>query len=208
MKENNLVVKGIKKFVAQKKSKLSDKAKENIVDRKFQVDKKNEVWVTDITYIYTDKGWMYLSSIMDLWNRKIIAYEFRNTMDTDLVLDTLKKAYLREGPEKGIILHSDQGSQYTSKAYLSLCEKLSITVSMSRRGNCYDNAVIESFHASLKKEMIYLEGILSLEEMKMKLFDYIEGFYNRERRHSFLGNLSPLNFELQKINPKENGLLT
>ena len=91
---------------------------------------------------------------------------------------------------------------------MNLCEKLNITVSMSRRGNCYDNAVIESFHASLKKEMVYLEGILSPQEMKMKLFDYIEGFYNRERRHSFLGNMSPLNFELQKINPKENGLLT
>lgn len=136
-------------------------------------------------------------------SEKIVAYEIQDSMTTKLVADTLTKAYLKESPSAGLIIHSDQGSQYTSNEYAGLVNKLGLTHSMSRRGNCYDNAVIESFHATLKKEMVYLEGVICMKEMKLKIFDYIEGFYNRERRHSSLGNMSPLNYEKMFKKPEE-----
>jgi len=195
MKANNIRVNSKKKFKATGSSKPTDKAKENILEQNFKAESKNKIWVTDITYIWTREGWLYLSCILDLWSKKIVAYEIQDSMTTKLVSDTLTKAYLKESPNAGLIIHSDQGSQYTSNEYARLVNKLGLTHSMSRRGNCYDNAVIESFHATLKKEMVYLEGVICMKEMKLKIFDYIEGFYNRERRHSSLGNMSPLNFE-------------
>jgi len=208
MREYGIKVNGIKKFKAgSASSKPPQNVKENLLKQNFKAERKNQIWVTDITYIWTKDGWLYLSSILDLWSKKIIHYEIRNTMDKKLVIDTLEKAYLKEQPELETIIHSDQGSQYTSNDYCKLAEQLKMRQSMSRRGNCYDNAVIESFHASIKKEMVYLQGVISAKEMKLRVFDYIEGFYNRERLHSANGNMSPLNFE-KKYEEKLSTILT
>lgn len=195
MKENDIKVSSTKKFKASKSSEIIKNIKPNLLNQNFKVEYKNQVWVTDITYIWTKEGWLYLSSILDLWSKKIIAYEVRETMDKSLVIDTLSKSYLRESTLNQTIVHSDQGSQYTSNDYCDLVNKLGLIQSMSRRGNCYDNAVIESFHSTIKKEMVYLEGTISKKEMKLKIFDYIEGFYNKERRHSSIEYMSPENFE-------------
>jgi len=141
---------------------------------------------------------LYLTTIMDLFSRRVIAYDIDKHMTSELVINTLTRAFLIENPEEGLVIHSDQGAQYSSKDYSRLVKKLGLLQSMSRRGNCYDNAVIESFHASLKKEIVYVEGLVSTRYMKAMMFDYIE-FYYRERRYSFLGNISPIDFEeLQK----------
>lgn len=194
MKENKIKVNSTKKFKAGKGEEKRENIAGNIVKRKFKVNSKNEVWVTDITYIWTNEGWLYLSTIMDLFSRRVIAYDIGKRMTSELVVNTLTKAFLTEDPEEGLIIHSDQGSQYSSNDYCNFVKNLGLVQSMSRRGNCYDNAVIESFHASLKKEMVYVEGLVSMRYMKAKLFDYME-FYNKERRHSFLGNVSPVKFE-------------
>lgn len=199
MKENDISVNSTKKFKAGKEEGKRENIAGNIVKRKFKVGKKNEVWVTDITYIWTSEGWLYLSTIMDLYSRRVISYDIGKRMTSDLVIDTLTRAFLLEDPEEGLVIHSDQGSQYSSNEYSKLVKKLGLVQSMSRRGNCYDNAVIESFHASLKKEMVYVEGLLSIRHMKAMVFDYIE-FYNKERRHSFLGNISPVEYEKSQKN--------
>ena len=194
MKENDIKVNSTKKFKNEKEDGKRENIAENIVKRKFKVGRKNEIWVTDITYIWTSEGWLYLSTIMDLYSRRVITYDIGKRMTTDLVVDTLTRAFLLENPEEGLTIHSDQGSQYSSKCYSRLINNLGLVQSMSRRGNCYDNAVTESFHASLKKEMVYVEGLLSIRHMKAMVFDYME-FYNKERRHSFLGNVSPVEYE-------------
>jgi transposase InsO family protein len=194
MKENNISVSSTKKFKTGKEKSERENIAGNIVKRKFRVGRKNEVWVTDITYIWTSEGWLYLSTIMELFSRRIIAYDIGKRMTSELVIDTLTRSFLLEEPEEGLIIHSDQGSQYSSREYSNLVKKLGLVQSMSRRGNCYDNAVIESFHASLKKEMVYVEGLVTMKYMKAMVFDYIE-FYNKERRHSFLENVSPIEFE-------------
>ncbi|WP_320048156.1 IS3 family transposase [uncultured Ilyobacter sp.] len=194
MKENDISVNSTKKFKTGKEMSKRENITGNIVKRKFKVGRKNEVWVTDITYIWTSEGWLYLSTIMDLFSRRIIAYDIGKRMTSELVIDTLTRSFLLEEPEEELIVHSDQGSQYSSREYSNLVKKLGLIQSMSRRGNCYDNAVIESFHASLKKEMVYVEGLVTKRYMKAMVFDYIE-FYNKERRHSFLGNISPVEFE-------------
>ncbi len=135
---------------------------------------------------------------MDLFSRRIISYDIGKRMTSELVIDSLTRAFLLEEPEEGLIIHSDQGSKYSSREYSDLVKKLGVVQSMSKRGNCYDNAVIESFHASLKKKMVYVEGLVTKRYIKAIVFDYME-FYNKERRHSFLGNVSPVEFEkLQK----------
>ncbi len=199
MKENDIKVNSTKKFKAGKEDRKRENIVGNIVKRKFKAGRKNEVWVTDITYIWTSEGWLYLSTIMDLYSRRVITYDIGRRMTTELVIDTLTRAFLIEDPEEGLIIHSDQGSQYSSRKYSRLTNTMGLVQSMSRRGNCYDNAVIESFHASLKKEMVHVEGLISIRHMKAMVFDYME-FYNKERRHSFLGNVSPVEYEKSEKN--------
>lgn len=194
MKENDIKVNSTKKFKNKTGGETRENIARNIVKRRFKVNRKNEIWVTDITYIWTKNGWLYLSTIMDLYSRRVVTYDVEYHMTKDLVMQTLTSAFLLESPEEGLIIHSDQGSQYSSNEYKELIKKLNLEQSMSRRGNCYYNAVIESFHASLKKEMVYVEGVVDSRYMRAKLFDYME-FYNKERRHSFLGNISPVEFE-------------
>mgnify|MGYP000050167025 CR=1 FL=1 len=193
MKENSIQAISYKKF--RSKSKASNESIEENLIKNLKVDAPNQIWVTDITYIWTKKRWMYLSSIMDLYSRKIIAHIIDDRMDSSLVVNTLKLAISRRGLAENLILHSDKGSQYRSNIFKQLLKKNNIKQSMCGKGNCYDNAAMESFHSSLKKEQIYPNPILDQKETQLQIFDYIEGFYNKNRLHSSLDYVSPEVFE-------------
>lgn len=155
----------------------------------------DQVWVTDITYIRTYEGWLYLTVVIDLYSRMVVGWSMNATMATELVLDALMMAVWRRRPKMSVMIHSDQGSQFGSDDFNRWCADNKLLPSMSRRGNCWDNAVAESFFSSLKKERIKRRIYASRQEAKSDVFDYIEGFYNRVRRHSHLDQLSPLAFE-------------
>ena len=167
----------------------------NRLQQKFTMTRPDEAWVTDITYIRTLEGWLYLAVVLDLYSRAVVGWAMQARMTTDLALNALMMAVWRRKPKQPVILHSDQGSQFGSDDFTRWCKEHSLVTSMSRRGNCYDNAVAESFFSSLKKERIRRRIYATREEAKSDLFDYIESFYNRTRRHSHLGLLSPFAFE-------------
>ena len=167
----------------------------NRLQRQFTVERPDVAWVTDITYIRTWQGWLYLAVVMDLHSRMIIGWSMQPTLVRDLVLDALLMAVWRRKPQQRVIMHSDQGSQYGSDDWLRFCQQHNLMPSMSRRGNCWDNAVAESFFGSLKKERIRRRIYRTRELAKADIFDYIESFYNRKRRHSHLGGMSPEVFE-------------
>ena len=166
----------------------------NLVKRQFNVEKPNKVWATDITYIRTWEGWLYLAVVMDLFSRKIVGWSTRPTIHRGLVLDAVMMAVKRRRP-KGTIIHSDQGCQYGSDDWRRFCRKNRLEPSMSRRGNCWDNAVAESFFASLKKERIKKRIYHTRDMATIDVSDYIESFYNPRRRHSHIGGVSPDDFE-------------
>lgn len=167
----------------------------NRLQREFTVALPDQVWVTDITYIRTYEGWLYLTVVIDLYSRMVVGWSMNATMATELVLDALMMAVWRRRPKMSVMIHSDQGSQFGSDDFNRWCADNKLLPSMSRRGNCWDNAVAESFFSSLKKERIKRRIYASRQEAKSDVFDYIEGFYNRVRRHSHLDQLSPLAFE-------------
>jgi putative transposase len=167
----------------------------NRLQREFTVAQPDQVWVTDITYIRTYEGWLYLAVVLDLYSRAIVGWSMQPTMATELVLDALMMAVWRRRPKNPVMIHSDQGSQFGSDDFNRWCKDNALVPSMSRRGNCWDNAVAESFFSSLKKERIKRRIYASRQEAKSDVFDYIEGFYNRVRRHSHLDQMSPLAFE-------------
>ena len=166
----------------------------NIVDRNFSPTAKNETWTADITYIPTDEGWLYLAVVEDLFTRKIVGWSMSSSMESRLVVDAFEMAVQRELPEEGLVAHSDRGVQYASDHYQQLLSKHDITCSMSRKGNCWDNAPMESFFATLKKELVHHEHYRTHAEARQSLFKYIEVFYNRVRSHSALGYMSPSQF--------------
>jgi putative transposase len=166
----------------------------NLVKRNFSVEKPNRVWATDITYIRTWEGWLYLAVVMDLFSRKIVGWSTRPTIHRGLVLDAVMMAVKRRRPSKAII-HSDQGCQYGSDDWRRFCRKNRLEPSMSRRGNCWDNAVAESFFASLKKERIKKRIYNTRDLATADVSEYIEGFYNPRRRHGHIGGVSPDDFE-------------
>jgi putative transposase len=168
---------------------------ENVVDRNFSPTKKNQTWTADITYIPTGEGWLYLAAVEDLFSRKIVGWSMSERIDSRLVVDALELAIRRELPGEGLVAHSDRGSQYAGEQYRTLLKKHDITCSMSRKGNCWDNAPMESFFATLKKELVHHERYRTKAEARRSLFEYIEVFYNRVRRHSALGYQSPAQFE-------------
>ena len=170
------------------------------VDRDFRADAANQVWVSDMTYIATDEGWLYLAVTMDLFSRKIVGWSMAPSMHADIVINALKMALNTRRPEPGLIHHSDRGSQYASEAFRSLLAERGVLASMSRKGNCYDNAAMESFFHSLKTELVSHEQYRSHSHARASLFDYIEAFYNRQRMHSTLGYLSPEDFERARTN--------
>jgi putative transposase len=167
----------------------------NRLERQFTVAGPDQAWVTDITYIRTYEGWLYLAVVLDLYSSAVVGWAMKATLATELALDALTMAVWRRCPRQPVIIHSDQGSQFGSDDFTRWCTDNRLIPSMSRRGNCYDNAVAESFFSSLKKERIRRRIYASRQEAKSDVFDYIEGFYNRTRRHSHLGLLSPLAFE-------------
>jgi putative transposase len=171
----------------------------NILARQFQAGDRNRVWLTDITYIATDEGWLYLAAVMDLHSRRIVGWAFSNRIDRQLTQDALAMALGRRRPEPGLLHHSDRGSQYACADYQRLMSQNGLTGSMSRKGDPYDNAVIESFFRTLKTEIVYRAHFTTRQEGKVTLVDYIELFYNQQRRHSALGYLSPTEYERQHV---------
>ena len=155
--------------------------------------------MADITYIYTQEGFLYLSAIMDLYSRKIVGWSMKNRITKDLVIEALNMAIKQRKPDRDLLLHSDRGSQYASYCYQVLLSKKGIRCSMSRKGNCWDNAVMESFYHTLKVELIYLKKYKTRMEAKRDIFEYIEIFYNRERLHSFLGYHNSEEYEKMTI---------
>lgn len=168
---------------------------ENLVSRRFDQGEKNRVWLSDITYLRLRNGWAYLAAIIDGHSRKIVGFSVHDHMRVELVSEALTSAYWRERPEMGVLLHSDRGSQYASDDYRKLMKSLGMIQSMSRRGNCWDNAPMESFFDSLKTELIGNKIFEDINEAKSKIFEWIEVFYNRKRIHSSLGYISPACFE-------------
>ena len=158
---------------------------------------RNQSWVTDITYIDTGEGWLYLAGVLDLHSRKIVGWAMSERIDTSLVLSALNMALLHRTPPPNLLCHSDRGVQYASAAYRAALAQAGCIASMSRKANCYDNATMESFWSTLKLELVYRRDFASRREARTQIFDYIETFYNRQRSHTALGCLSPVDFELQ-----------
>jgi putative transposase len=167
----------------------------NRLQREFTVAQPDQVWVTDITYIRTYEGWLYLTVVIDLYSRRVVGWSMASNMATELVLDALMMAVWRRRPKTPVMIHSDQGSQFGSDDFNRWCKDNRLVPSMSRRGNCWDNAVAESFFSSLKKERVKRRIYPTRDDARSDVFDYIEGFYNRVRRHSHLDQLSPMDFE-------------
>ncbi len=168
---------------------------DNLLWRRFDASKPNQKWTTDITYIWVQDQWLYLATVMDLYSRRIVGWSIDASMTEQLVTDALLMAFRRREIEPGLIIHSDRGVQYRSQRYIDLMRSHGCKPSMSRKGNCWDNAPMESFFSRLKVELIYAEQYESIEAAKSGLFEYIEVFYNRLRRHSAIGNISPAAFE-------------
>jgi transposase InsO family protein len=167
----------------------------NLLDRDFKADRPNQRWVTDISYVWTDEGWCYLAVILDLFSRAVVGWALDTTLTTQLPLRALDMAVRRRIPGSSLLHHSDRGCQYTSQEYRRALDDLGIEVSMSRKGNCWDNAVAESFFSTIKLELVYDRRWATRLELRTAVFDYIEVFYNRQRLHSTLGYKSPNQFE-------------
>ena len=193
-----------KKYKVTTNSKHSLPIYENLVDRQFDVARPNEVYVGDITYIWTQEGWLYLAVVLDLFSRKVVGWSMSSRMKSGLVCDALTMAIWGRRPEAGLICHSDRGSQYASKKYRRLLEANEFKGSMSRKGNCWDNSVAESFFGSLKQERVQWENYQTRHEAQQDVLDYITVFYNDTRLHSYLDYVSPNDFERQSVELKKS----
>lgn len=194
MKELNLVPVQVRKFKATTNSHHSLPVAPNLLKQDFTANAPGQKYVGDITYIATDEGWLYLASVIDLFSRRVVGWALGERMTKQLVIDAMNRAIKHERPPEGLIFHSDRGSQYASYAYQDLLKGRGYRQSMSAKGCCYDNACAESFFATLKKECIRLERFTTRSDAELVIVDYLV-WYNAKRRHSYLGHLSPLNFE-------------
>ena len=195
MQINGLAAAQKRKFKATTNSKHTWPIAPNLLKRNFTINKPNRIWVTDISYIWTWEGWLYLSFVLDLFSRGVIGLAMSERITDDLTQSALKQALGRRNPSAGLIHHSDRGSQYASGDYQALLKKHEITPSMSRKGDCWDNAVAESFLHTLKVEMVNRYRFKTRNEARREIFKYVEMYYNRKRTHSSLGYLSPLDYE-------------
>ncbi len=177
------------------KSEPGARVAPNLLDQKFTASRPNEKWTGDITAVWTYEGWLYLAVVLDLFSRQVIGWAMAATQDETLIERALRMALLGRQPSPGLLFHSDRGSQYTSDAYRAVLAEAQITVSMSRTGNCYDNAVTESFFGTLKGECVERSCFQTRSEARQAIFEYVECFYNRVRRHSSLGYVSPVAYE-------------
>ncbi len=199
MKTNGIVAKTAKKFKATTNSKHNLPVAENLLNQDFKAEKPNTVWVSDITYIATLEGWLYLAVILDLYSRQVVGWAMSDRVASDFVIKALYQAIGRRKPGTGCILHSDRGVQYASSDFRDVLNSHGFIQSMSRKGNCYDNAVAESFFHTLKTEHVYDYRYETRAEAIQSIFQYVEMFYNRQRRHSALGYCSPVSFELEAM---------
>lgn len=199
LNRQGLVAKAARKFKATTNSNHHLPVFDNLLNQDFSATVPNQKWVGDITYLGTDEGWLYLAVIIDLFSRQVIGWAMSERMTADLVCDALQMAIFKRKRPKGVIVHSDRGSQYCSHAYRSLLQQHQLRGSMSAKGNCYDNACAESFFHSLKVEAIHGERFATRENMRQTVFEYIETRYNRNRLHSTLGYLSLVHFEAQAL---------
>ena len=195
MREHGIAARTKRKFRCTTDSSHGLPVAENVVDRQFEPAAPDRVWTADITYIPTREGWLYLAAVEDLHSRRIVGWSMSERIDSRLVVAALEMAVARRLPGAGLVAHSDRGSQYASEHYQRLLAGHGIACSMSRRANCWDNAPMESFFASLKKELVHDEDYATRAEARASLFEYIEVFYNRVRRHSSLGYRSPVEYE-------------
>jgi len=198
LRRQGLRAKAARKFKATTNSNHSMPVAENLLQQEFTAQRPNQVWVGDITYISTDEGWLYLAVVMDLFSRKVIGWALSERMTATLVCDALRMALLRRKHPRGVIMHTDRGAQYCSREHRCLLERHGLIASMSAKGNCYDNAAMESWNHSLKVEAIHGERFATRAQAKAHVFEYIEVDYNRTRLHSTLGYLSPEQFERAK----------
>ena len=207
MREKGISARRKRRKVRTTNSNHSSPIAPNLLERDFAADAPNKKWVTDMTYIATYEGWLYLAGVLDTYSRKLIGWAMGKQHDAELVKEALHMALIQRQPAADLVHHSDRGSEYASTSYQELLHQHNIQISMSRKGDCYDNSMIESFWGTLKEEGIGEAIFSSRKEAETALFDYIEVFYNRKRRHSSLGYLSPVDFEKQE-EKREDSLLT
>ena len=197
MREQGLCARHKRRFRTTTDSRHGLPVAANVLQRDFTVTQPNVAWVTDITYIWTQQGWLYLAVILDLFSRRVVGWAMSEQITRQLALDALAMGLSQRQPHRGLLHHSDRGSQYASGAYRQCLEQQGIVCSMSRRANCWDNAVAESFFATLKTELVYRSAWATRADARQAIFEYLEVFYNARRRHSSLGYLSPVAFEQQ-----------
>ena len=199
MRQAGLRAKTVKKWRATTQSLHRFPVAANILDRQFGVEAPNRVWAGDLTYVWTTEGWLYLAVILDLYSRRVIGWAMGPHLTVDLAQRALTMALANRRPRAGLLHHSDRGSQYAATSYQQVLATHGVTVSMSRKGNCWDNACIESFFGTLKRELVHHRRYITREDATRDIFEYIEVFYNRQRRHSTLGYHSPVEYEARTL---------
>lgn len=199
LRRQGLRAKAAKKYKATTNSDHNLPVAQNLLEQDFTATAPNQKWVCDITYLWTGQGWLYLAVVIDLFSRMVIGWAMDKRMKAKLVCDALQTALWRRRMPKGVIVHSDRGSQYCSRQYQGLLAKHDLICSMSGKGNCYDNACAESFFHTLKVELVHGESFAARETMRRAVFEYIEVDYNRTRRHSANGYISPMAFETKMV---------
>jgi putative transposase len=199
MRDKGLVAVQRRRFKRTTQSAHSYPITPNLLERDFTVTARDRAWVADITYIRTEEGWLYLAALMDLYSRRIVGWNTAERIDRHLTLTALEEALRHRRPKPGLVHHSDQGSQYASYEYQQRLAEAKAVSSMSRKGDCWDNAPMESFFSTLKRERVHRRRYWSRQEASTDVGDYIEVFYNRKRRHSQIGDISPVQFELAPI---------
>jgi len=195
MKENNIRAKFYKKYIITTDSNHKYPIASNLLNRNFKASRANEKWASDITYVWLNNQWVYLCVVIDLFSRKIVGWSLSRNIDTNLLIDSFLMAVTIRKPPNGLIFHSDRGIQYASDAFRKLLKLYGMQQSMSRKGNCWDNSCVESYFKSLKSEFLYHCTYTKFTELQTLIFEYIESFYNTRRKHSYLGYVSPLQFE-------------
>jgi putative transposase len=194
MRENNIHARHKRRYKVTTDSKHNMPIAQNLLDRNFNPPAPNQVWTSDITYLWTDEGWLYMAIVLDLFNREVVGWSLKPRMTADIVTDALTMAWFRKKPAVGLMHHSDRGSQYASHAFQEKLKAYGMVCSMSRKGNCWDNAPTESWFNSFKNERVHGVRFETRAEMTAMSFEYIEVLYNRKRQHSTLGYKSPIQF--------------
>ena len=200
MRENGIRAKTKRRFKATTKSRHNFPVAKNVLARQFSAIAPNRKWTSDITYIWTHEGWLYLAVILDIYSRKVVGWSMSGHLTKKLTIDALNQAVSRREPTRGLIFHTDRGSRFACGEFQNLLTKYGMIPSMSRTGDCYDNAITETFFGTLKTELIYFEKYRSRNEARRSIFEYIEVFYNCQRRHSALGYMTPAEFEKTRLN--------